>query len=83
MNFPISELLRRNKATNPETVEAVYGSLVEKELKKEGYSVSKIQAIVNNYLAEPENPKYIAEFKELQDCRIVCKERIRGKLISK
>jgi hypothetical protein len=44
------DLLKKNKEAEPKTYEAVYSSMVEKELIKHGYSLSKIQAIVNNYL---------------------------------
>lgn len=64
-----SNLLDKNKAVEPKTYDAVYGSLVENNLKAKGYSPSKIQAIVNNYLDEPDNPKYIQEFSDLQKAR--------------
>lgn len=78
MNF--LNLLKRNKEVEPRTYEAVYGRLVEKELKKNGYPADKIQAIVNNYLAEPENDEYVIEFWQLQECRKQCKATIKNKL---
>jgi hypothetical protein len=75
MNF--LKLLNRNKEAEPKTYEVVYGMLVERELKQAGYSPSKIQAIVNNYLAEPENQKYIDEFIELQRHRKEIKNKIK------
>lgn len=78
MNF--LKLLKKNKEVEPKAYEAVYGSMVEKELIKHGYSPSKIQAIVNNYLDEPDNEKYIQEFKELQVCRKQCKAKVKEEL---
>lgn len=73
-------LLNKNKEAEPKTYEAVYGSMVEKELKKEGYTPRDIQAILNNFLAEPTNEKYIKEFMKLQECRKQCKAKIKNKL---
>lgn len=70
-------LLKKNKEAEPATYEAVYGSLVEKALTARGYSPSKIQAIVNNYLAEPDNEKYIKEFIDLQEARKQCKAEVK------
>jgi hypothetical protein len=78
MNF--IKLLQKNKEKEPETYETVYGSMVEKELKVNGYSLGRIQAIINNYLAEPDNEKYIKEFLDLQECRKYCKEKIKQNL---
>lgn len=78
MNF--IKLLKKNKEVEPSTYDFVYGSMVEKELKKFGYTPSKIQAIINNYLNEPENEKYIQEFKDLQETRKQCKIIVRAKL---
>ena len=77
MNYPISELLRRNRATNPETIEAVYGAEVEKRLQKKGYDVNRIQAIINNYLSDSSNTKYSSEFWELQTVRNAIKEEVK------
>jgi hypothetical protein len=74
------KLLKANREAEPKTYEYNYGKLVEDELEVEGYTVSKIQAILNNYLAEPENEKYRTEFLELQVKRTECKQRVREKL---
>jgi len=37
------------------------------------YSSDKIEAIINNYLFEPNNEEYIKEFKELQSWRLESK----------
>jgi hypothetical protein len=73
-------LLKKNKEAEPSTYEAVYGSIVEKKLEENGYTSSKIQAIINNYLAEPDNEKYIKEFQELQECRKQCKREVKDPL---
>ena len=77
MNFPISKLLTKNKETNPETIEAVYGAEVEKRLRAQGYDVNRIQAILNNYLSGPNNVKYSSEFWELQTVRNSVKEEVK------
>ena len=74
------KLLQKNKEKEPKTYDAIYGSMVENELKKEGYSTSKIQAIINNFLSEPDNEQYSLEFWDLQKCRKECKERIKNQL---
>lgn len=77
MNFPISKLLTKNKETNPETIEEVYGAEVEKRLQAQGYDVNRIQAIINNYLSDPNNAKYLSEFWELQTMRNSVKEEVK------
>lgn len=75
-----SKLLKKNKEYAPKTFEAVYGFCVEKELEKRGYTVGRIQAIINNYLGDPSNDKYVKEFTDLQNCRNKCKAKIKAEL---
>ena len=53
--------------------EDFYGQLVN-QLIREKYSQSQVEAILNNYLNEPENEKYKQEFIALQSFRTECKE---------
>ena len=43
------------------------------ELFRKKYSQSAVEAIINNYLLDPENEKYKAEFSEMQAYRAECK----------
>jgi hypothetical protein len=76
----IIELLKKNKTAEPKAFDRIYGALVEKKLERKGYTPSKIQAILNNYLAEPENSKYKAEFFELQERRKECKTEAKTEM---
>lgn len=71
------DLYQANREAHPEAYDAAYGAIVERKLREKGYSSSKIQAIVNNYLDDPTNEKYLAEFKKLQEVRKVCKSEAR------
>lgn len=71
------ELLDANKEKHPEVYEGAYGDAVEKRLENEGYTFSKIQAVINNYLYDPTNEKYRAEFAQLQECRRRCKAEVK------
>lgn len=68
-----SKLYQANREEYPEAYEKAYGAIVERRLEEKGYTSSKIQAIMNNYLDDPANEKYIAEFKKLQEVRKICK----------
>lgn len=79
MNF--IKLLLKNKEKEPKTYEAVYGSLVEQNIRRK-YSQRDVEAILNNYLAEPDNITYQQEFKDLQTYRKQCKDEVKGGLVS-
>jgi hypothetical protein len=72
-NMDFSKLYQANREEFPEAYEKAYGAIVVRKLGEKGYDSSKIQAIMNNYLDDPANEKYIAEFKKLQDVRKACK----------
>ena len=72
------KLMEKNKAREPKAVERAYGFLVEKALEKEGYTLGAIQAIINNFLAEPDNLKYKQEFDNLQAKRAEIKARYKA-----
>lgn len=55
----------------------VYPRLVS-EFVRQKYSQDKVEAILNNYMAEPE--KHSTEFTELQEYRKACKEYAKGLL---
>lgn len=73
------KLLQKNREVDPATYEAVYGSMVEKEFRKR-YSQSKTEAIVNNYIAEPNNPVYVKEMNDMQSYRKQCKVNAKKRL---
>ena len=74
----LKNLLIRNKEAEPKTYHKVHGMLVEDLLAEEGYTPGDIQAIIYNYLAEPNNPKYVEEFQNLQKIRKKCKNRAKN-----
>ena len=47
------------------------------ELFRKKYSQSAVEAIINNYLLDPENEKYKAEFLEMQAYRAECKAQAK------
>lgn len=66
------DLIIANKENDPKTFNAVYGLFVG-TLFRLKYPQSDVEAIQNNYIAEPNNPKYIAEMNAMQDYRKECK----------
>lgn len=68
-----SKLYQANREEHPEAYEKAYGAIVVRKLGEKGYDSDKIQSVMNNYLDEPDNEEYIAEFKKLQEVRKVCK----------
>lgn len=45
------------------------------------YPIDKMQAVINNYLLEPENPEYITAFNEMQAWRKEAKEIAKEALL--
>ena len=66
------DLIIANKESDPQTFDAVYGLFVE-TLFRLRYSQGKVEATQNNYIGEPNNPKYIADMNAMQDYRKECK----------
>lgn len=54
-----------------------FGSMVSCIIRGK-YSEDDVEAILNNYLADPENERYVAEFNSLQSWRNEAKERTRS-----
>ena len=73
------ELANKNKELHPDVFERLYGHLVTEEFRKV-YDADKVEAIVNNYLDDPTNEKYIAEMRAMQDYRKQCKANAKAKL---
>lgn len=67
-------LLRKNNCLN-----AAYDDEVRARIRKK-YDQDDVEAILNNYLAEPENPKYLEEFTALQAYRAQCKAEVKAEL---
>lgn len=55
-----------------------YDDAVNAEIRKR-YPQQDVEAILNNYLAFPENPEYVEEFRQLQQYRVECKAFVRQK----
>lgn len=66
-------------AENGETRDEKYARLVDAYVR-EKYSQSAVEAIINNYLSDPENEKYKAEFIGLQTYREECKEKAKKEM---
>jgi uncharacterized protein (DUF1919 family) len=66
------ELARKNREIDQESWELLYGKIVSNEFRKI-YSADKCEAVINNYLGDPYNAKYVEEFKRMQDYRRHCK----------
>ena len=59
--------------------EKKYKDLCKKYIR-EKYSQDDVEALYANYMAEPTNEKYIAEFNEFQVYRVECKARAKGEV---
>ena len=73
------KLALKNEEAVPGSIKPVYGTLVTKEVRKE-YSQDQVEAIINNYLADPNDETYVKEFKALQEYRKLCKAKARAEL---
>jgi hypothetical protein len=62
-----------------EQKEQQYNRLVNDLIRKK-YSQAQVEAILNNYLTEPTNTKYIIEFNALQEFRKVCKANAKTQI---
>lgn len=65
-------LAQKNREVVPASWNNLYGSIVSAEFRKR-YSAEACEAIINNYLDDPSNVKYVSEFKEMQEYRKQCK----------
>lgn len=72
-------LAQKNREVNPESWDELYGLIVSKKFR-EKYSNDKCEAIVNNYLDDPTNAEYLAEFHEMQAYRKQCKQFAREEM---
>lgn len=66
-------------AENGETRDEKYARLVDAYVR-EKYSQSAVEAIINNYISDPENEKYKAEFAALQMYREECKNKAKAEV---
>lgn len=58
------------------TLDAIYGQEVHRLVRLE-YSQSQAEAIISNYLADPQNENYKAEMLKFQEYREWCKNTAR------
>jgi hypothetical protein len=73
------KLMEKNEEMSPGSKKELYASLLAKEIHKK-YSPDKIEAILNNYISDPDDVEYLLEFRELQEYRKSCKARIKSEL---
>lgn len=73
------KLAKMNEAAAPGTLEILYGRMVAKKVRRR-YGQNQVEAIINNYLADPTDPDYSAEFKALQAYRQQCKAEAKAEL---
>jgi len=62
-----------------ETKTARYAELVDKYVR-ERYSQSAVEAILNNYIADPSDEEHAEEFAALQTYRAECKARAKAEV---
>lgn len=72
-------LVLKNREKDSAAYEKLYGKLVSDRFRKR-YSQDMVEAIINNYMSEPSDEKYIAELKEMQEYRSECKRLAREEL---
>lgn len=72
----ISQLKEKENTLYWQTIP--YSIAVDREIRKK-YAQHQVEAIINNYLAEPNNEEYINEFLELQEYRKKCKNYVKEK----
>lgn len=53
-----------------------YGDMVSAMVNNE-YGHDKVEAILNNYMGDPSNPKYDREFRRLQEFRAYAKDLVK------
>ena len=53
-----------------------YGEAVDREFRKK-YLQRDVEAIINNYLYDPNNAEYVREFNEMQAYREECKAYVK------
>ncbi len=75
----VIDIIILNKEKEPEAFKALYGKMVEDEIYSK-FSKREIEARTQNYLSDPTNERYIAEFKELQDHRNASKAKVKALL---
>jgi hypothetical protein len=73
------KLAQKNKEVDPQSWERLYETEIVRRIRKR-YNQNQVEAIVNNYLAEPTNEKYAAEFKAFQEYRTQCKTEVKREL---
>lgn len=54
-----------------------YGEAVDREFRKK-YLQRDVEAIINNYLSDPNNAEYVREFNEMQAYREECKAYVKA-----
>lgn len=72
-------LIRKNCEEHPEMREKVYGELVSKKFRRR-YSQDEAEAVINNYLSDPTNQKYIKEMTAMQSYREECKAEAKTEM---
>ena len=66
------KLILKNKDVRPDQFEKQYGKYVS-SLFRLKYNQDKVEAVVNNYIEDPDNEEYSVEMRAMQDYRRECK----------
>ncbi len=74
-----TRLAKKIQEEVPGTLEVLYGKLVARKFRRR-YGQNQVEAIINNYLADPTNSDYVAEFKAMQEYRKQCKVEAKAEL---
>ena len=68
--------LEQEQAERLEWLNISYGEAVDREFRKK-YLQRDVEAIINNYLSDPNNAEYVREFNEMQAYREECKAYVK------
>ena len=69
--------LEQEQAERLEWLNISYGEAVDREFRKK-YLQRDVEAIINNYLSDPNNAEYVREFQEMQAYREECKAYVKA-----
>ena len=61
------------------TIDNLYSTLLKEAIHNK-FNSDEIEAIQNNYMEDPTNEKYAAEFNALKEHRKACKKELRALL---
>lgn len=74
MNAKFKRLLKKNSCLDKAYEEKV------RILIRDKYDQDAVEAILNNYISDPSNEKYVEEFTTLQEYRAQCKAAAKAEV---